>query len=52
LKWYHYGEASIIDVTSFDDIVKAIEDGRFDRIVEEHERYMKEARRETSGHPD
>lgn len=45
MKWYHYGEPGIIDVTSLDDIVKALEDGRFDKIVEEHERYMKETRR-------
>jgi len=42
MKWYHYDELSIIDVTSYDDIVKAIDDGRFKRIVEEHKRYMKE----------
>jgi len=46
MKWYHYGEPGIIDVTSLDDIVKAMEDGRFDKIVEEHERYMKETGRE------
>ena len=46
LKWYHYGEPQIMDVTSLDDIVKAMEDGRFDKIVEEHERYMKETGRE------
>lgn len=46
MKWYHYGEPEIINVTSPDDIVKAIEDGRFDKIVEEHERYMKETGRE------
>jgi hypothetical protein len=41
-KWYHYGEPQIIDVTSFDDIDKALDDGRFRRIVEEHEKYTKE----------
>lgn len=41
-KWFHYNEPRILDVTDFDDITKALEDGRFDRIVEEHERYMKE----------
>jgi hypothetical protein len=41
-KWYHYGEPQIIDVTSFDDIDKALDDGRFKRIVEEHEKYLKE----------
>jgi hypothetical protein len=42
MKWYHYGEPSIVDVTSYDDVIKAIEDGRLERIMEEHERYMKE----------
>ena len=42
MKWYHYGEPGIIDVTSLDDIVKAMEDGRFDKVVEEHERYTKQ----------
>ena len=45
MKWYHYGEPEIINVTSLDDIVKAMEDGRFDKVVEEHERYMKETGR-------
>lgn len=45
LKWYHYGEPEIINITSLDDIVKAMEDGRFDKIMEEHERYMKETGR-------
>ena len=44
-KWYHYGEPEIINVTSLDDIVKALEDGRFEKIIEEHEQYMKETRR-------
>ena len=38
-------EPEIINVTSLDDIVKAMEDGRFDKVVEEHERYMKETGR-------
>ena len=42
MKWYHYGEPSIIDVASYDDVTKAIEDGRLERIIAEHERYMKE----------
>jgi hypothetical protein len=45
MKWYHYGEPGIINVTSLDDIVKALDDGRFDKVVEEHERYMKETGR-------
>ena len=43
--WYHYGEPEIINLTRLDDIVKALEDGRFDKIIEEHERYMKETGR-------
>lgn len=42
MKWYHYGEASIIDVTSLDDITRSIRDGRLERIIEEHLRYMEE----------
>jgi len=45
IKWYHYGEPEIINVTNLDDIVKALEDGRFEKIAEEHERYMKETGR-------
>jgi len=41
-KWYHYGEPSIIDVSNFEDICKALEDGRIDKIEAEHNRYMKE----------
>ena len=46
MKWYHYNEPAIIDVTSYDDILKAIDDGRLDRIIDEHTRYMKETDRE------
>jgi hypothetical protein len=42
MKWYHYNETPIIDVTSYDDILKAIDDGRLNRIIDEHKRYMKE----------
>lgn len=45
VKWYHYGEPEIINVTSLDDVVKALEDGRYEKIEEEHERYMKETGR-------
>jgi hypothetical protein len=45
-KWYHYGESQIIDVTSFDDVCKALDDGRFDIILEEHLKYMKDMARE------
>jgi len=48
MKWYHYGEPSIIDVTSYEDIMKAVEDGRLDRIVRERERYIKETQSESS----
>jgi hypothetical protein len=44
MKWYHWNEPPIIDVTSYDDIIRAIEDGRLDKIIQEHERYMKEAK--------
>jgi aromatic ring-opening dioxygenase LigB subunit len=33
---------SNIDVTSYDDIVEAVDDGRFETIIEEHKRYMEE----------
>jgi hypothetical protein len=45
MKWYHYNESPIIDVTSYDDVTRAIEDGRLDKIVDEHTRYMKETER-------
>ncbi|MEM4143015.1 MAG: hypothetical protein QW445_02580 [Candidatus Bathyarchaeia archaeon] len=41
-KWHHYVELSIIDVTDYDDILKAIEDGRLKRIIEEQRKYKKE----------
>jgi hypothetical protein len=28
MNWYHYDEPSILDVTSYDDILKAVDDGR------------------------
>jgi hypothetical protein len=40
------GEPHIIDVGSYDDVTKALEDGRMERIAEEHKRYMKETNRE------
>lgn len=42
MKWYHYGEPSIIDVTSYEDVLKAVEDGRLKRIIEERKRYEEE----------
>jgi hypothetical protein len=45
-EWYHYDEPPIIDVTDYDDIMRAIDDDRLDRIIDEHTRYMKETDRE------
>jgi hypothetical protein len=45
-RWYHLNEPPIIDVTSYEDIIRAIDDGRLDRIIDEHTRYMKETNRE------
>ena len=42
MKWYHYDEPSVIDVTSYEDILKAIDDGRIEKIKEEYKRYMRE----------
>jgi hypothetical protein len=42
VKWYHWGEPSIIDLTSYQDILKALKDGRLDKIIDEHKKYMKE----------
>lgn len=44
LRRFHFNERSIIDVTSYEDITRAITDGRLDKIIEEHERCMKENR--------
>jgi hypothetical protein len=38
-KWNHMGEPGLLDVTSRDDILKALEDGRMDKIVEEFKTY-------------
>jgi hypothetical protein len=45
MKWYHYNEPPIIDVANYDDILRAIDDGRLDKIITEHLRYMKETGR-------
>ena len=45
-KWYHYDEPPIIDVTNYNDIIRTIDDGRLDKIIDEHTRYMKETNRE------
>ncbi len=42
MKWYHYGEPSIIDVTSYEDVIKAVEDGRLKKIIKEREKCEKE----------
>jgi len=42
MEWYHFNEPQIIDVTNYDDIIKAIDDSRLDKIIDEHTRYMKE----------
>jgi hypothetical protein len=41
-KWYHKTETGIIDVTNLEDILKAVEDGRIEKISEEQERFKKE----------
>jgi hypothetical protein len=43
-EWYHCDQPPIIDVASYDDIIRAIDDGRLDKIVDEHKRYMKETK--------
>jgi hypothetical protein len=41
MKWYHFGEPGIIDVTNFDDVMKAAQDGRIQKVAAEHEAYHK-----------
>jgi hypothetical protein len=43
MKWYHFNEPPIIDVTRYEDICKALDDGRLDKIVAEHKRYLNES---------
>jgi hypothetical protein len=45
MKWYHFDEPSIIDVTSYEDVIKAFEDGRIKRIAEEHTKFQNEFNR-------
>lgn len=45
VRWYHYDEPGILDVTSYEDFLKAMDDVRLDRIIEEHRRYMDETGR-------
>jgi len=42
MKWYHYDETPIVDPADYDDVLRAIDDGRIEKVVEEHEAYMKE----------
>ena len=39
LGWFHFGEEGFLDVTNREDILKAVQDGRFNRIVDERKRY-------------
>jgi hypothetical protein len=41
-EWYHYDEPGFLDVTSYDDILKSLEDGRMNRIADEYVKYWKE----------
>lgn len=45
MKWYHYDEPDIIDVTSIEDIDTALKDGRIERIIDEYIKYVKETGR-------
>jgi hypothetical protein len=47
-KWHHFSEPSILDVTNRDDILRALEDGRMDKIESEYSAYnqSKEAQRQ------
>jgi len=44
MKWYHYEEPDVIDVTSYEDILEAIDDGRLHKIIEEYKRYFESVR--------
>jgi hypothetical protein len=41
-KWFHWGEAGILDVTRREDILLALEDGRMNKISLEYAGYTKE----------
>jgi hypothetical protein len=41
MKWYHFGEPEIVDVTNYDDVKKAATDGRMQKIATEREAYYK-----------
>ena len=38
-KWIHFGEEDFLDVTSREDILRALEDGRIERIADEFKKY-------------
>jgi len=42
MKWYHFDEPSVIDVTSYEDVLKATEDGRLQSVLEEFKKHEKE----------
>lgn len=39
---YHFEEPSIIDVTSYEDVLKALEDGIMEKILKEYKKYQEE----------
>lgn len=39
VQWYHFSEEDFLDVTSREDILKAVEDGRIEKIAEERRRH-------------
>jgi hypothetical protein len=43
-KWYHFGEEDFLDLTSREDVLKALEDGRIERIAEERRKYEEATR--------
>ena len=38
-RWFHFGEQSIVDLTSREDILASLEDGRIDRIAQQFAEY-------------
>lgn len=44
-EWYHFGEVGFLNVTSREDILNALEDGRMEKVADEFKRY-----RETIDH--
>jgi hypothetical protein len=41
MKWYHFSDPEIIDLTNYDDIKSAAEDGRIQKVAAEREAYNK-----------